>query len=571
MPKSSSNYEPNMSSITYWRKFAQHRFLYMFLAIVFAFGIVAYFGVGTNSGNNNPGYARSQEIIAVVNDEPITRAEFDQVWNMQIKNLPSGSSEVTKAMMQGQILNGQQQQPGLIDMALLRSIARKQGVKVTDADVDKQIKDFEKRAGGKSTKAMTEDELAQMMGVEPANLRNFVKLQTSPQLLFDSYTAREKVTEEDVLKTFDEIKVRHILISNKTLPDEQAKTKAQKILDEAKSGVNFAALANKNTDDPGNSMDPKTGKKGTKQGGLYDWAPAEKYDPAFSAAALALKPGQISDLVKTQFGYHIIKLEGSRRNLPKDYSKNKAELINSIRKQKAYTNIMKLMQDAKKTMKIAWKDTSMQWRYDFAINTANPMAMMQPDTQNNFLNELRTYIKKSPEDSTANLVLAQMLQMQYRMMGFSPGGKKQNNIPELDKIRNEMITAYELGLRHGGDIETEFVLAQLYEESKQPDKALLRYKDIQRSSKWDDTADRKPIHMQLLSIFKKYNQPDLVASEEKKLAELTVVEQKEAQKKAEEARLRNEEEKKRKSEKSSTGSAVKPLPESTGKPLTPGQ
>lgn len=81
---------------------------------------------------------------------------------------------------------------------------------------------------------------------------------------------------------------------------------AEKLLARAKVGEDFAKLADQYSSDPGN-VDPDTGKK---NGGLYRDIPKGRMLPAFEDAALSLQPGAIyPTLVKTSFGYHIIKLD----------------------------------------------------------------------------------------------------------------------------------------------------------------------------------------------------------------------------------------------------------------------
>ena len=83
------------------------------------------------------------------------------------------------------------------------------------------------------------------------------------------------------------------------------KAKAEQILARAKAGEDFASLADQFSEDPGNK-----GKRGEPLGGLYKNVTEGTMVPAFERAALALEPGQVStELVETDFGYHIIKLE----------------------------------------------------------------------------------------------------------------------------------------------------------------------------------------------------------------------------------------------------------------------
>jgi parvulin-like peptidyl-prolyl isomerase len=86
------------------------------------------------------------------------------------------------------------------------------------------------------------------------------------------------------------------------------RARAEEVLTKVKAGGDFAALANQYSEDPGNK-DPQTG---APQGGFYDWHSRNGYVKEFSDAAWALEVGQVSPIVETEFGFHIIKLEGKR-------------------------------------------------------------------------------------------------------------------------------------------------------------------------------------------------------------------------------------------------------------------
>lgn len=120
----------------------------------------------------------------------------------------------------------------------------------------------------------------------------------------------------------EEIKARHILITGQD-------DKALKMAKDIKSKVNiknFAAIASKETQDP-------TGKD---KGGELGWFSKGRMVPEFENVAFALKPGEISDPVKTQFGYHIIYVEGKKAGESKAIESVKHELAQfSIQKTKA--------------------------------------------------------------------------------------------------------------------------------------------------------------------------------------------------------------------------------------------
>lgn len=126
-----------------------------------------------------------------------------------------------------------------------------------------------------------------------------VKLQQA-QFLARQYS--EKVAE--TMKVTDE-EIAQYIKANPDIDPETKKAKAQGILERAKNGEDFAALANEFSEDPGNK-----GPDGAAQGGIYKDVPKGRMMAAFEAAAIGLQAGQVApELVETDFGYHIVKLE----------------------------------------------------------------------------------------------------------------------------------------------------------------------------------------------------------------------------------------------------------------------
>ena len=126
-----------------------------------------------------------------------------------------------------------------------------------------------------------------------------VKLQQAQFLarLFSERMAdRTKATDTEVAK---------YISGHPELDSAKKKAKAEEILKRAKAGEDFATLANEFSEDPGNKD-----STGVQQGGIYRNVSVGTMVPPFERAALALEPGQVaSQLVESDFGYHIIKLE----------------------------------------------------------------------------------------------------------------------------------------------------------------------------------------------------------------------------------------------------------------------
>ena len=113
----------------------------------------------------------------------------------------------------------------------------------------------------------------------------------------------------DNAKEYEQVKARHILIApkgspaaqaGKDLTDEQAKAKAEDLRKQILAGANFEELAKKESDDTGS---------GARGGDLGSFGHNQMV-PEFEQAAFAAKVGEVTPVVKTQFGYHIIKVEG---------------------------------------------------------------------------------------------------------------------------------------------------------------------------------------------------------------------------------------------------------------------
>src|SRR5262249_49541907 len=126
----------------------------------------------------------------------------------------------------------------------------------------------------------------------------------------------------------EQVHARHILIKLAPDANEQARAEARKkaddVLAEVKAGSDFAGLAKKYSQDPGSA---------TKGGDLGLFARGRMV-PAFEAAAFALEPGTVSDIVETPFGFHIIKVEEKVPGGPKPFEAVRDEIVKTLTEEK---------------------------------------------------------------------------------------------------------------------------------------------------------------------------------------------------------------------------------------------
>ncbi|MFH0924828.1 MAG: peptidylprolyl isomerase [bacterium] len=126
---------------------------------------------------------------------------------------------------------------------------------------------------------------------------------------------------EDEYTSPKQLKARHILIrintEDKQTGEEKAKTKALEVLNKVKAGEDFAQLAKTYSEDKGTAV----------KGGDLGYFSSGRMLPEFEKAAFALETGEVSDLVKTYYGYHIIKVE----DIKEEYTKPLSEVEGSIK------------------------------------------------------------------------------------------------------------------------------------------------------------------------------------------------------------------------------------------------
>jgi peptidyl-prolyl cis-trans isomerase C len=225
-------------------------------------------------------------------------------------------AEAIRNQMPAQEIGADFYQRVLADMVsgeLLYQSVEKKGLAPTDQEVEAELQSQKERFGGDAAlqkeldaQGVTLDDVRLELKREIA-IQNLVEKQILPTIT---------VTEEEKHKFYDEnveqmkrpaqFRVAHILIGvDKDASDDQkaeAKQKATSIHSMLEAGQDFADLAKRNSDDPGSK----------EQGGELPWMSPGQTVPAFEQAALALKPGELSGVVETQFGYHIIRMDEKR-------------------------------------------------------------------------------------------------------------------------------------------------------------------------------------------------------------------------------------------------------------------
>ena len=175
--------------------------------------------------------------------------------------------------------------------------------KIDEKVIDEQLKKAQEQYGGKDKF----EQILKQQGFTLDKYKDGLKVKAAQTLMINEYAG---ITEDKIKESYEKNKhqyhLAHILISVKSnsnpngLSDEEAKKKAEEVLKKVKDGGDFASLAKEYSNDTENAS----------SGGDLGWSSKEntKFVSEFSNAAYSLNKDQVSDVVKTPFGYHIIKV-----------------------------------------------------------------------------------------------------------------------------------------------------------------------------------------------------------------------------------------------------------------------
>jgi parvulin-like peptidyl-prolyl isomerase len=241
-------------------------------------------------------------------------------------------------------------------------LAKAGNATITQADLEREMKNLPEFAqalfagsGGKEKflnelvkkEILYQEAVKKGLDKDPEYLKkveDYKKITLIGSLLEKEIEAKSKVTEKDVKDYYDkhkeeissvsQIKASHILVKTE---DE-----ANKIYESLKKGANFAELAKKNSIDPGSA----------KNGGDLGFFSKGQMVPEFEAAAAKLRIGEISQPVKTKYGYHIIKVADKKLGKPIEFDKVKGLLSQRVAAEKQKEAFDSYLENLKKSYKV---------------------------------------------------------------------------------------------------------------------------------------------------------------------------------------------------------------------------
>ncbi|MBD3292082.1 MAG: tetratricopeptide repeat protein [Armatimonadia bacterium] len=487
----------------------------IFWIIVIIFFVGTYYmygGGGTGGGGPQGGSREVTPVVAVVNGHEISRTEYETRLAYAESNQRTPLPQVRE--LKTWMLDV------MIDNTLLLEAARAEGVEISQQEIEAEKDDMIQQIMDirYADKRVLRDTLEQEnMSLERfkeerlrAELPDEATIRTN--LLFDRLREQVEgsvaVTDEDIEDRYREVKVRHIIIQpEEFMPDdeeetegdeaggdaedtdleaemtpEEARAKAEDLIVEIKQkideGKDFGELAREYSHGP--SAD---------YGGDLGWIGRDsQFDPVFKEAAFELDDGEVSDMVETSFGLHIIKVDESRVALPEDYEENSEQ----YREQ--------LLQERKQQ---AWQDYQERLRAAAEIEVVDPelkaYELLEEDPQLNAANAaemLAAAANGDPYNASARFTLANLLKQ---------GGQNEQAIEILNQLTET---------RRGSNSPHVYMeLATLSKELGRNSEALAH---LQKASEYAQGFDFQNyiIHMQAQKMFEEMDKPELAEGEQ---------------------------------------------------------
>lgn len=290
----------------------------------------------TFSGCLSKKEADASKLLASVNNTRITEKAVDT--RISIFKLFYGPSIDTPEIRE-KLLDQ------LIDEALLAQEGLKLKVSVSKDELNKEFSTFKEQMefqfGGKE-QATAE---LKKINVTDNDLRAFIETYMLMQNVYKKITEKVTVPDQDLAKFYEErkndfvqeekVRARHILV--------ETKQQADKILSEIKAGKDFAELAKEHSTCPS-----------SQQGGDLSYFGRGEMDETFEKAAFALQVGQVSGVVQTRFGFHIIKVEERSPMKQLTFDEVKGEILEMLleeRKSEVFENRLRELQNKAKINK----------------------------------------------------------------------------------------------------------------------------------------------------------------------------------------------------------------------------
>lgn len=290
--------------------------------------------------------AQLPDVIARVNGEAVKKEDFERM----LRTIEARAGQPIPAERRDEILRGALDQ--LITYTLLSQESQKRGVKVEPSEIDAKMGQLKSQFPTQEAF----DKALQARGMTAESLRKDAQVDLSVTKLMDTEVAtipgpsdadaRDFYAKNpDKFKEEEQVRASHILIRVDEKADAAAKQKARAeidgVLKKLKGGADFGKLAQEHSQDGS-----------AAQGGDLNYFGRGQMVPAFDKVAFELKPGEVSDVVQTQFGYHIVKVVDRKAGRTVPFEEAQAKIKDYLTGQKKQQHADAFIESLKKRSKI---------------------------------------------------------------------------------------------------------------------------------------------------------------------------------------------------------------------------
>jgi peptidyl-prolyl cis-trans isomerase C len=303
----------------------------------------------TSKAGSSSSSVAIKDPVAVVNGEKISKAELDKNFNDAL----AASGQANAPLTAEQKLQGYRQ---ILDGMIMEKLVNKQAasIAVDETEIDAQLAKIKSQF---PSEAVFEAEMKKAGLTIDQFKANLAKSIRQSKWMQAQVAGKDTVTEDDAKKFYDAntkeftnpdlVRASHILFVTppNATPEQQkaAEKSAKAAIVRANSGEDFGKLAAELSQEPG----------AAQRGGDLGYFPKEKMVPEFANAAFAQKVGTVSATpVKTQFGYHVIKVTDKKPAGTATFEQAKAQILQFLQAQKRREIFKGIMQELRQSAKI---------------------------------------------------------------------------------------------------------------------------------------------------------------------------------------------------------------------------
>ncbi|MFH1019961.1 MAG: peptidylprolyl isomerase [Pseudomonadota bacterium] len=308
--------------------------------VSFALGAIGVFATSVWSKPEK----KAEEVAALVNGQPIVASAVQgEIKGILGRFQEQGRkpSEAEMATLRESVLDK------MIKLEILSQESKKAGVSVNRTDIDNELKGYKKGFADDKAFAKALGEA----GITEAELRKQIGKNLTIQKFIDTkFKGKAQVTEQEAKDFYNKNQdkfaqpemahARHILIAAKEAEPKADKdhkrAKLVQIKKQLKDGADFADLAKQSSDCPSK-----------ERGGDLGFFPRGQMVKPFDLAVFKMMPGDVSDIVETEFGYHLIRLEEKKPAKTVSFDEAKAKITAYLTQEKVTGNIEAFLAEAK--------------------------------------------------------------------------------------------------------------------------------------------------------------------------------------------------------------------------------